>query len=127
MSKYLYKLKETSSTGGGASFSPGEGEQYATKYAFKLGKKKQQNETKSNDENYLNSLNINDDALKAHIEARLKGFDDLEIKLNELLPLLKQAKQKTLEFYKKSPNFNVLYSTDIASEYLTDLITLFKQ
>lgn len=32
-------LREISSTGTGASFSPGQGEQYATPYAFSKGKK----------------------------------------------------------------------------------------
>ena len=133
MSKFNHKLKEESSTGGGASFFPGEGEQYATKFAFKKPvygyklAKKQQNETKSNDDTFLSSLNVADPALKLHIEKRIKGFDEVETKLNELLPLLKQAKQKTLEFYQKTPNYTVLYGTDLAIDYLNDIIKLFKE
>ena len=39
--RVLKKLKEISTTGGSASFSPGSGEQYATKYAFNPNKKAQ--------------------------------------------------------------------------------------
>ena len=48
-------------------------------------------------------------------------------KLNELIPLLQQAKLKTADKYKQNPNYAILYPTDLAQEYLDDLITLFKQ
>lgn len=64
--------------------------------------------------------------LEAFIQERIQGFQDIEDKLNELLPLLREAKQKTLSFYQKSPNFGILYSTELAKDYLDDLIKLFK-
>ena len=47
-------------------------------------------------------------------------------KLNILVPLLKKAKKETMEYYKVDPSFQVKYGTDLAIDYLDDLITLFK-
>lgn len=117
------KLKEMSSTGTGAGFQPGEGEQYTTKYAFKIKKLK---ENKDESKSYLNSLNITDPALNKFIVDRITEFDIVEDKLNILLPLLKTAKKETMEYYKTSPEFQVIYGTDLAIDYLDDLITLFR-
>ena len=144
-------MREESGTGGGASagaFSPGEGPQTATKagtdaaykkntnskgttnnYYYKLGYKpvkENVNEAQLDVDAYIDSLNIDKPELKTFIKSRLDGFDTLEQKLNELLPLLQNAKQRTLDYYKNNPNFNVLYGTDLANDYLNDLINLFK-
>jgi hypothetical protein len=84
------------------------------------------NEAQLDIDAYIDSLNIDKPELKTFIKSRLEGFDTLEQKLNELLPLLQNAKQKTLDYYKNNPNFNVLYGTDLANDYLNDLINLFK-
>ena len=84
------------------------------------------NEAQLDVDAYIDSLNIDTPELKIFIKSRLEGFDTLEQKLNELLPLLQNAKQKTLDYYKNNPNFNVLYGTDLANDYLNDLINLFK-
>jgi hypothetical protein len=39
---------------------------------------------------------------------------------------LQKAKQRTLDYYKNKPNYSVVYGTDLANDYLTDLIDLFK-
>lgn len=126
-------LKETSATGAGSSagsFTPGEGPQIATKYAFRAKKPKdlvestQINEVHVNVEEYINSLNITDPALKKHISSRIIGFDKIESKLNELIPLLQKAKSETLEYYKKNPNFSILYGTDLINSYLDDIKTM---
>lgn len=141
-------LEETSVTGASPSagtFTPGTGAQYATPYAFKKGtnskgtkniyyyklgfkpvKTKNLNEAQLDIDTYIDSLNITDEKLKQHIKSRLEGFDTLEAKLNQLIPLLQKAKQRTLDYYKNKPNYSVLYSTDMANDYLTDLIDLFK-
>jgi hypothetical protein len=75
---------------------------------------------------YMNSLNLDNPALKQFITDRIGDFDKIEDKLNTLLPLLKQAKEKTMEYYKMSPDFRVQYSTDIAIDYLDDIIKLFR-
>jgi hypothetical protein len=84
------------------------------------------NEAQLDVDTYIDSLNIDTPELKTFIKSRLEGFDTLEQKLNELLPLLQNAKEKTLNYYKDNPNFNVLYGTDLANDYLNDLINLFK-
>ena len=84
------------------------------------------NEAQLDVDAYIDSLNIDTPELKIFIKSRLEGFDTLEQKLNELLPLLQNAKEKTLNYYKDNPNFNVLYGTDLANDYLNDLINLFK-
>jgi hypothetical protein len=84
------------------------------------------NEAQLDVDAYIDSLNIDKPELKTFIKSRLDGFDTLEQKLNELLPLLQNAKQRTLDYYKNKPNFNVLYGTDLANDYLNDLIDLFK-
>ena len=157
------RLKEMSATGGGAGaghFTPGEGAQYATPYAFnpKKGAKGAQNiyyyklgwkpvdvkklhkqsktvdhvdlwkkKLKEEQSQYVDSLNIQEPALKQFIGNRVGDFDKIEDKLNVLLPLLKKSKEETMEYYKTSPDFQVKYSTDLAIDYLDDLITLFKE
>jgi hypothetical protein len=40
---------------------------------------------------------------------------------------MQQAKHKTMDYYKQKPDsFAVVYGTDLAKEYLDDLIELFK-
>jgi hypothetical protein len=141
-------LEEESATGAGAgagSFTPGEGAQYATKYAYNPNKKAKGAEniyyyklgfkpvnTKNLDENeessqsYVDSLNLSDPALKQFVDTRITDFDKIEDKINTLLPLLKKAKTETMEYYKISPDFKIKYGTDLAVDYLDDLITLFK-
>jgi hypothetical protein len=157
------KLKEisaTSSGAGSATFTPGEGANYATPFAFnpnkkakgakniyyyKLGfkpvdtnklhkqakgiehkdlwKKKLKEETT---DAYVNNLNLTEPALTQFITNRVGDFDKIEDKLNTLLPLLKQAKTKTMDYYKSSPDFKVQYGTDLAVDYLDDIIKLFR-
>lgn len=158
------RLKEMSSTGGGAGaghFTPGEGAQYATPYAFnpKKGAKGAQNiyyyklgwkpvdaeklhkqskaidhkdlwkkklEEEQTSQSYVDSLNLQEPALKKFIGDRIGDYDKIEDKLNTLLPLLKKSKEETMEYYKTSPDFQVKYGTDLAVDYLDDLITLFR-
>jgi len=81
----------------------------------------------TNVEQYVDSLGVENPELKKFIASRILGFDKIEDKLNELLPLLKQAKQKTMEYYKANPSsFSVIYGTDLATDYLDDIIEMFK-
>ena len=85
------------------------------------------NEVETQDlESYIAALGVESPNLKKHITDRLLGFDKIEDKLNELVPLLGKAKNETMDFYKQNPNFSVLYSTDLAADYLDDLIQMFK-
>lgn len=85
------------------------------------------NEANTDVESYLQDLNITDVDRKKFIASRILGFDELETKLNELLPLLQQAKHKTMDYYRANPeSFSVVYGTDLANDYVNDLIELFK-
>ena len=71
---------------------------------------------------------IIDSDKKKFIASRLLGFDELERKLNKLIPLLQQAKHETMDYYRENPDsFKVLYGTDLANDYINDLIELFKK
>jgi hypothetical protein len=134
--------------GPGATFGPGpkagpEGVKdnvYVKNFKYKLVNRKELNkkakgievkqlwESDTDVESYLNGLNVTDPDLKKFISSRLLGFDKLERKLNELLPLLQQAKHETMDYYRENPDsFNVLYGTDLANDYVNDLIELFKK
>lgn len=86
----------------------------------------QLNEDAQQIEDYMNSLGIESPNLKKHISDRILGFNKLESKLNELVPLLGRAKQETMDKYREEQNFNIYYPTDLALDYLDDLIGIFK-
>ena len=166
-------LSEESTTGGGAGqagFTSGtEGENIATKYAFKkkvnegpgasvgpgpkAGSEGVKDNTYVKDFKYtlvnkkalnkaakgievkplweaefdVDELNLQNPQLKDWIQERVQSFDDIERQLNVLVGLLQQAKQDTIRKYSQNPNFAVIYGTDMAKEYLNDLIELFKK
>lgn len=85
-------------------------------------------EADTNVEQYLQDLNIKNPNNRKFIASRLLAFDALEDKLNQLIPLLQQAKHETFDYYKQKPeSFGIVYGTDLAQEYLDDLIELFKK
>jgi hypothetical protein len=145
MAKYRYKLSEESTISSNSGFvSGGEGENHngpsprkstygaytqagykkvkeGKKYKYKL------KEANTDVDSFLQDIDTNNPENKKFISSRILGFDELETKLNQLIPLLQQAKHKTMDFYRQNPGtFDVLYSTDIANDYLNDLIELFK-
>ena len=148
------KLDEISTISSNSGFtSGGEGENYATPFAFgrtkstkgnygaytQAGYKKvnefkyklaktQLKEADTNVEQYLQDLNVVNPDNKKFIASRLMGFDEVETKLNQLLPLLQQAKHETMDYYRQNPeSFSIVYGTDLANDYLNDLIELFKK
>ena len=128
----IKSLSEESTTGGGAgnaSFTSGtEGENDAAPigYKYKLAKKPLKEAEFSVDQ-YISDLNVPNPELTNWIRERLKAFDTLEQQLNTLVPLIQQAKQDTIKTYSQNPNFSVIYGTDMAQDYLNDLIDLFKK
>jgi len=77
-------------------------------------------------EDYLNTLNVSDPKRREFLAQRLDGFNILEKKLNQLIPLLQQARNKTLDYYKDNPaSYAVIYSTDATNELLDDIINSF--
>jgi hypothetical protein len=147
MAKYRYKLSEESTIQSPSEFtSRGEGENHngpsprkSTYGAYtQAGYKKIKNTTEGKKykyrlkeantdvDSFLQDTNTNNPDNKKFIASRILGFDELETKLNQLIPLLQQAKHKTIDYYRQNPEtFNVLYGTDIANDYLNDLIELF--
>jgi hypothetical protein len=136
------KLKEQSSTGvGGATFSPGEGAQYATPRAFakgtnskgvknpyyyKLGYKAVPKKIKGSglevkqlyEKEMLNEYND-------FQQERIQAFEEVENQLNSLLPLISNAKNETAEFYAENPgSYEVVTATDLILEYIKDIKTL---
>jgi hypothetical protein len=75
---------------------------------------------------FLDDMQINDPARRKFVSSRVLAFDAIEDKLNQLVPLMQQAKNKTIDFYRNKPeSYAVVYGTDLAQEYLNDLINLF--
>jgi hypothetical protein len=100
---------------------------YVTNYKYTLVPKKQLKEAEFSVDQYVSDLNIPNPELVNWIRERLKAFDTLEQQLNTLVPLIQQAKQDTIKTYSQKPNFSVIYGTDMAQDYLNDLIDLFKK
>ena len=79
-------------------------------------------------EKFLDDTQINDPQRREFVKSRIMAFDALEDKLNQLIPLMQQAKNQTIDYYRNKPeSFGIVYGTDLAQEYLNDLIELFKQ
>jgi len=121
--------------GPGATLGPGpkagpEGvtkNKYVTDFKYKLVKNPLK-EADTNVEQYLQDISVSNPDNKKFIASRLMGFDELERKLNQLLPLLQQAKHETMDYYRQKPeSFGIVYGTDLANDYLDDLIELFKK
>lgn len=74
---------------------------------------------------YTQSLDTKDPKKKISIEQRVKDFDIIEQKLNQLVPLIAKAKTDTINMYRSDPTYNVIWGTDMAKDYLDDLIKLF--
>lgn len=131
----LKKLKETSSTGaGGASFSAGEGPQYATKFAFAKKETKPKYYYKIGYKNVPEKIKGSglevkklweEDIIKEYNEfqqERIQAFDQVEKELNSLLPILSNAKNQTAEFYSENPgSYEVVTATDLILDYIKDI------
>ena len=148
-------LEEISTTSAGGeystpfAFNPNKNaEGAAVNYYYKLGYKKapkpkssktidvidlsksktdKLNENVAQIEDYMNSLGVESPNLKKHISDRILGFEKIESKLNDLVPLLGRAKQDTMDQYREKQDFTIYYPTDLAMEYLDDLIGIFKK
>ena len=126
--------------GPGASMGPGskagkEGVKdniYIKDFKYKLVKNSKFKPVKLKEaeevEKFLDDIKINDPQRREFVKSRITAFDALEDKLNQLIPLMQQAKNKTIDYYRNKPeSFGIVYGTDLAQEYLNDLIELFKQ
>jgi hypothetical protein len=104
------KLKEISSLGqGGASFTPGEGMNYSSKKSFKKQK----------------PIKLFEDELSNFQQERIAAFDDIEILLNKLGPIISNAKNDTIKYYNENPgSYDILKSTEMILSYLKNIETL---
>lgn len=60
-------------------------------------------------------------------EERIRAFDVLENKLDELKKLLRQSKIETIKYYRNNPqSFSVVVGTDLITDYFKDIETLLK-
>jgi|TARA_B100000900_G_C20565904_1_gene711092 hypothetical protein len=126
------KLKEMSATNqGGASFTPGEGANYATPtvfnknknakgakniYYYKLGFKNVPNiKPKSYDKKKLWEMN---DFQKQ----RIAGLDEIEKLMNEITPLVSNAKNDTIELYGgNAGSYDITQPIEIVKNYLKEI------
>ena len=132
------KIKEMNATGnGGASFSAGQGEGYATPAAFasktnskgtkniyyyKLGFKPVPNiKPKSYDKKQL----WEDDMLNEMNEfqkKRIAGLDEIEKLMNEISPLVSNAKNETIELYSgNAGSFDITQPIEMVLNYLKEV------
>ena len=130
--KRVLRLKEQSSTSqGGASFTPGEGAQYATPYAFRKNKKskgaadiyyyklgyKPVPKIKPKGFEVKQLFEYNDFQQK-----RINHFDEISQNLNDISKLLSNAKDKTIDFYGGNESeYKILYSTDYIFKLLDEI------
>ena len=138
---YLDHLKEeeideqSSTATGGDAFAGGEGAQYATPFAFrKKGKKspsiyyyklgyKPVPKIKPKSYDIKKLFEYND-----FQEGRIKNFDTIEDKINSILPMVSNAKNRTAEFYNENPgSYSINYPTDAILKELDDIIDQLKQ
>ena len=122
--------EESATSQGGASFTPGEGAQYATPFAFKkkgkkspsiyyykLGYKPVPKKIKGSGLEVKQLFEYSD-----FQEKRIAAFDEVEDRLNGLSPLLSNAKNETAEFYNENPgSYTIVYSTDYIFELLDEI------
>jgi hypothetical protein len=132
------KLKEMSATNtGGASYTAGQGEGYATPAAFssktnskgtkniyyyKLGfkpvpdiKPKSYDKKKLWEDEMLNEMN-------EFQKKRLEGLDEIEKLMNEITPLISNAKNETIELYGgNAGSYDITQPIEIVLSYLREI------
>jgi len=138
----LKQLKETSSTGaGGASFSAGEGAQYATKYSFKkgtnekgvknpyyykLGWKPAPNKIKGSGLEVKKLFEL-DNKFNEFQQKEINNLDDIEKAIQQLSPALDNAKDTVINAYSADPNtYDIIISTELVLKFLNDALILLK-
>ena len=109
--KKYKELKEVSATGGSATFTPGTGAQYATPRAFtkdskskkrkniyyyKMGYKDVPKKIKGSG---LEVKKLYEGEFNEFQKGRIDIFEKIENELNDLPPLISNAKNKTVEYY----------------------------
>ena len=61
-------------------------------------------------------------------EKRMRAFQEIEARLNNLYPLLDNAKDETANYYKENPeSYSVVYGTDLILDLIDDIETTLKE
>ena len=139
IAKKYKDLKEISATGGSATFTPGEGAQYATPRAFAKNSKSKKdkniyyykmgykNVPKKIKGSGLEVKKLYEGEFNEFQKGRIDIFEKIENELNDLPPLISNAKNKTVEYYSSNPgSYAIVNSTDLILEYIKDIKTLLK-
>lgn len=137
------KIKEMSATNqGGASFTPGTGENYATPKAFnknknakgakniyyyKLGYKAvPKHKPKSFDKKQL--WEEEKTGAEAFQDDRIKEFDQIEALIKSLSPLVSNAKNETIEYYSANPgSYDIFKPSSMVLTYIQKAVDLLNQ
>ena len=137
----LKNLSEESSTGaGGATFAPGAGAQYASKYSFKkgtnekgvknpyyykLGWKPVPNKIKGSGLEVKKLFE--DNKYNEFQQDILADFNKIEELTNQLSPAMDNAKDKVISTYNANPDtYDVVISTKMIIDFLEKTLTLLK-
>ena len=66
-----------------------------------------------------------EDKVEKFQKERIKAFDEIENKLDQLKKLLRQGKIDTIKYYRENPqSFDVVIGTDLISDYFKDIFIL---
>jgi hypothetical protein len=139
LKKQLSIEEQSSTSQGGASMGAGSGAQYATPKAFK----KESNSKKDKNIYYYNMgykkvpskikgsglevKQLYEGEYNEFQKGRIDVFEKIENELNDLPPLISNAKNKTVEYYSANPgSYAIINSTDLILEYIKDIKTLLK-
>lgn len=58
-------------------------------------------------------------------QQRIKAFDEIESKLENIKKLLRQGKIETIKYYRENPgSFDVVRGTDLINNYIKDIKSL---
>lgn len=138
--KIFPQIEEVSSTGqGGASFTPGSGANYATpnafskrskskgaknNYYYKMGFKPVPKKIKGSG---LEVKQLYENEFTEFHKERINIFDKIEKELNDLPPMISNAKNKTIAYYSENPgSYEIVNSTDLILDYIKDIKNLLK-
>jgi len=137
--KKYKELKEVSATGGSATFTPGTGAQYATPRAFTKNSKSKKDKNiyyykmgykdvpKKIKGSGLEVKKLYEGEFNEFQKGRIDIFEKIENELNDLPPLISNAKNKTVGYYSSNPgSYAIVNSTDLILEYIKDIKTLLK-
>lgn len=58
-------------------------------------------------------------------QQRIKAFDEIELKLENIKKLLRQGKIETIKYYRENPgSFDVVRGTDLINDYIKEIKSL---